>query len=699
MTQAKAKRLHYPPAPTAERVDDYHGTLVADPYRPLEDPAAPHTRSWLEAQNRLTEEVLGGVAERDALRARLSELWDYPKALAPFKKGGRWFGFRNSGLQNQDVLYALDGPDDPGRVLIDPNALSADGTVALNPWALAPSRDGSHLAYALSESGSDWQTWGVLEVSSGQRLGDTLFWSKFSGAAWLPDGSGFFYARYDAPKADQAYTGANYYQKLFCHRLETAQEEDELVYERPDEKEWGFEPTVSHDGRYLVLSVWRGTDTRNLLFYRDLREGDSGADGFSELVSDFEASYSFAGNVGGTFYLRTDLGAPKGRLVAVDLARPDKEGWRTVVPEGEDVLQGAMIVGGELIALYLHHTSHRLRRFSLEGEPKGEVALPALGSVTSLHGEPDEEEATFDFTSFLQPTTPYLFNVRTGETRTLAEPALAFDPSPYTTRQVFATSKDGTRVPMFLVHRKDLPDGRNPTLLPTQLYGYGGFNISLTPSFAVSRLVWLERGGVLAVANLRGGGEYGESWHQAGMLEKKQNVFDDFIACAQWLMDEGLTAPEKLAVQGGSNGGLLVGACMTQRPELFGAALPAVGVMDMLRFHQFTIGWAWVPEYGSADDPAGFRVLRAYSPLHNLKPGTRYPATFITTADFDDRVVPAHSYKFAAALQAAQAGDAPVLIRVQTKAGHGLGKPTRLIIEEQADILAFLLLALGETGS
>jgi prolyl oligopeptidase len=682
-------KLDYPPAPTAEQIDSYHGTPVADPYRPLEALEAPHTRRWIEAQNELTESFLKTIPEREDIRRRLGELWDFPKRFAPLKKGGRYFALRNSGLQNQDVLYVMDAPAGEGRMLLDPNALSEEGTVALSAWA--PSRDGRYLAYALSASGSDWQTWRVRDAGSGEDLEDELSWSKFSPAAWLPDASGFLYGRYHAPPQGEAYTGANYFQKLYLHRLGSPQDEDELVYERPDEKEWGFLPQVTYDGRYLVISVWRGTDTRNLLFYRDLEGGE-----VVELIRDFEANYDFVGSEGGTFYLRTDLDAPKGRLIAIDLEDPAKERWRTVVPESEDVLESVLLAGREFIGLYLQDASHRLRRFSLDGEPLGEIALPALGSLTSLHGEPDDDEVFFDFTSFLLPSTPYRYNLGGGKLETLYEPALAFDTSPYTTRQVFVASKDGVKVPMFLVHHKDLePSGQNPTLL----FGYGGFNVSPTPYFAASRLVWFELGGALAVANLRGGGEYGESWHEAGMLRNKQTVFNDFVACAEWLIEEKITSPRKLAIQGGSNGGLLVGACMTQRPELFGAALPAVGVLDMLRFHLFTIGWAWVSEYGSADDPEMFEVLLSYSPLHNVRPGTRYPPTLITTADHDDRVVPIHSFKFAAALQAAQGGEAPVLIRIQTKAGHGLGKPTRFIIEEQADIYSFLVKVLDMASS
>lgn len=684
-------RLKYPNTHSVDQVDDYHGTLVADPYRWLEDTDSPETRAWIEEQNKLTFSFLESIPERDALRARLTELWDYPKAWAPLKKGGRYFQLRNTGLQNQDVLYVMDSLGAEPRLILDPNTLSEDGTVALTNWAV--SKDGRWLAYATSASGSDWLTWRVRAVETGEDLADVIEWSKFSDAAWLPDGSGFYYARYDEPEEGQAYQGANYFHKLYLHRLGEQQAQDELVYHRPDQKEWGFGPEVSEDGRYLILTVWVGTDRRNRLFYKDL-QGDGPV---VELIAELEAGYFFLGNDGPVFYLHTDLEAPRGRLVAIDTRKPERENWRTLVPQAEDVIEQVKMVNDQFVVLYLHDAHHRIRRFALDGTFLGEIGLPTLGSIVVMpnwgfNGGRSDEELFYAFQSFAVPTTIYRYDFQRDASETLFAPPIDFDFSPYETRQVFVTSKDGTQVPMFLVHRRGLvADGSHPTLL----YGYGGFNISLTPVFAISRLVWLERGGVLGVANLRGGGEYGEEWHRAGMLERKQNVFDDFIACAEYLIAEGLTVPEKLAIQGGSNGGLLVGACMAQRPELFGAALPAVGVMDMLRFHKFTIGWAWVSDYGSADDSEQFEYLYAYSPLHNLKPGAHYPATLVTTADHDDRVVPGHSFKFAAALQVAQGGDAPALIRIQVKAGHGFGKPTAILIEEQADIWAFLMKVFG----
>lgn len=689
----------YPESKQSDHVDDYHGTRIADPYRWLEASAdTPEVRAWIEAQNELTFDYLGNLGTRGTLKKRLTELWDYPKRSAPFKKGGRYFQFRNDGLQNQDVLFVMDGLADEGRILLDPNTLSADGTVALS--SVSVSTSGAFLAYATSGSGSDWQTWQVRDVATGEDLDEQIPWSKFSGATWLPDGSGFYYQRFPVPAEGAAYTGANANAELRFHALRSDPATDTLVFARPDQPKWMFQPKLSDDGRYLVLHVSRSTEQRNLVYYRDLEAGTD----FQGLVTDWAASYTFLGNDGATFYFQTDQEADRGRIVAADLntgvdtdigptdiGPTEKVAWRTVVPEREDTLEHALLLGNEFICLAMQDASHYLKRFSLHGEHRGNIDLPTLGSVVALNAERDDAELFYSFTSFLHPTTSYRYDAQTSRSETLYAPEIAFDPAPYTTRQVFATSPDGTRVPMFLVHRKDLePDGQNPTLL----YGYGGFNISLAPAFSVSRLVWLESGGVLATANLRGGGEYGKSWHEAGTYERKQNVFDDFIACAEHLISENITSPRKLAIQGGSNGGLLVGAAMTQRPELFAAALPAVGVMDMLRFHHFTIGWAWASDYGSADHPEQFEALLAYSPLHNLKEGTAYPATLVTTGDFDDRVVPAHSFKFAAALQRAHAGDSPALIRVQTKAGHGMGKPTRVLIEEQADLWAFLADAL-----
>ena len=682
-----AQTLPYPPARKGDVVDDYHGTRVADPYRWLEDPDSPESRGWIDAENRLTEGYLSQIPERAALRKRLTALWNYPKYGAPFHKAGRYFFFKNDGLQNQSVLYKQASLTAGPETLLDPNLLSEDGTVAVS--TLAVSEDGRRLAYGTSASGSDWEEFHVRDVASGRDLPDHLQWIKFSGASWTKDGAGFFYSRYPQP-GDKALTDVNRFQRLYYHRLGTDQAEDILVYERADQPDWGFGADVTDDGRYAVVTVWLGTDRRNRVYYLDLKDARHPRvkGEVVRLLDEFDASYGFIGNDGPVFYVLTDLDAPRKRVIAIDTRHPERSRWRELIPQGDDVIESVQIIHDTFVANYLHDAHSRLRLFALDGRFLEDLTLPTLGSVGTVSGERKDDAMFYAFTSFLYPTTIFRYDFKRRQTSVFKAPTIDFDPSGYETEQVFYRSRDGTRVPMFLTHKKGLKqDGTNPTYL----YGYGGFNISLTPSFSVATLAWLEMGGVYAVPTLRGGGEYGEEWHEAGMHEKKQNVFDDFVAAAEYLIKEGYTAPARLAIGGGSNGGLLVGAAITQRPELFGAALPAVGVMDMLRFHKFTIGWAWVTEYGSADSAAQFPYLYKYSPLHNIRPGTRYPATLITTADHDDRVVPGHSFKFAATLQAAQAGPQPVLIEIETKAGHGAGKPTSKIIEEQADRLAFLV--------
>jgi prolyl oligopeptidase len=672
-------------------VDDYHGTRVADPWRWLEDPDAPESRAWIEAENCVAFAFLEKIPERERIRERLTKIWDYPKYGTPFKDGGRYFFFKNDGLQNQSVLYVQRTLTDPPAALLDPNRLSDDGTVALS--ALEVSDDGRYLAYSTSASGSDWQEFLVRDIATGRDLADHLKWVKFSGASFTKDGQGFFYSRYPEPEG-AALQSVNRDMKLYYHRVGSDQSADVLVYQRPDQPDWGFGAAVTDDGRYLVNSVWLGTDRRNRVYYQDLSDAmrPSLQGDMVRLLDDFDAGYVFVGNDGPVFYFRTDLDAPRGRLIAIDTRNPDRTRWREIIPQGKDVLESVQIINHTFVASYLVDARNALRLFGMDGAPRGEIPLPTLGSLGGVSGRPDEPEMFYAFTSFLYPTTIFRYDFNTGRSEVFKAPELDFDASGYQTRQVFYTSRDGTRVPMFITHRKGIPmDGSNPTYL----YGYGGFNINITPSFSPGILAWLEMGGIYAVPNLRGGAEYGEEWHQAGMLEKKQNVFDDFIAAAEYLIRERYTSTPRLAIGGASNGGLLVGAAMTQRPDLFGAALPAVGVMDMLRFHKFTIGWAWVTEYGSADSAHQFPFLYEYSPLHNLKPGTAYPATLITTADHDDRVVPGHSFKFAAALQAAHTGSAPVLIRIETKAGHGAGKPTSKVIEEQADRWAFLVEVLG----
>ncbi|MFT0817609.1 prolyl oligopeptidase family serine peptidase [Synechococcus sp. W60.3] len=678
--------LNYPPShPDPTVVDFYHGQAVPDPYRWLEDLDSEQTRAWIEAQNRLTFDYLQRIPARQRLLERLRQLWNYEKYSQPFKEGNRYFYFKNDGLQNQSVLYTQESLEGEARVLLDPNTLSEDGTVALS--GIAISRDGRYLAYGLSRSGSDWQEWKVRDIETGEDLPDHLRWIKFSGASWTLDGQGFFYSRYDEPAPGSEYESANYFQKLYYHRLGTPQSEDLLVYHRPDQKEWGFAGGVTEDGDYLIISVWRGTDPKNLLFYKDLRDPSSPV---VELIREFQAEYAFVGNDGSRFWLLTDLQAPRRRLVAIDLDNPGQ--LQEVIPEAEETLQGVSLIHNQFVAFYLKDAHTQIRTFALDGTYLGEIPLPGLGSASGFGGKRHDTETFYTFTSFTTPPTICRYDFTSGRSTLFRQPQVDFDPQAYEVQQVFYASQDGTRIPMFLVHRRGLArTGDHPTLL----YGYGGFGISLTPSFSVGLVAWLEMGGVYAQPSLRGGGEYGEAWHQAGTKLNKQKVFDDFIAAAEWLMANGYTNPSKLAIAGGSNGGLLVGACLTQRPDLFAAALPAVGVFDMLRFHKFTIGWAWISEYGSPEDPEEFKALYAYSPLHNLKPGTAYPATLITTADHDDRVVPAHSFKFAAALQAAQGGSQPILIRIDTKAGHGAGKPTSKLIEEAADRWAFLVQVLG----
>ncbi|MEQ1861982.1 MAG: prolyl oligopeptidase family serine peptidase [Chthoniobacteraceae bacterium] len=680
--------LPYPATRQAEVIDDYHGTKVADAYRWLEDDNSPETAAWVEAQNKVTFGFLESIPQRDAIRARLKTLWNYERFGIPHAEGGRYFFSHNSGLQNQAVLLVADAIDAEPRVLLDPNTLSTDGTVSLTGWQ--PSDDGNLLAYSLSRSGADWQEWHVRDVRSGRDLDDVLKWSKFSGASWAKDGGGFYYSRYDEPKPGEERKGVVEFQKLYFHKLGTPQSDDRLIYKRDDQKQWGFGGQVTDDGRWLVIPVWHGTDPRNAIFYRDLAKPDAPV---VELLREFDADYSFIDNDGPVFFFQTDLDAPMRRVIAIDVTKPERANWREVIAEAPDTIEGTSLVGGRLICTYLHNARSAVRVFGLDGKPQREIALPGIGSANGFGGKRSDAATFYAFTSFTTPATIYRLDPASGESTVFKAPKADFDASEFETKQVFATSADGTRVPMFITLRRGLKlDRKQPVLL----YGYGGFNISLTPGFGVMRAVWLEQGGIYVQANLRGGGEFGREWNLAGTKERKQNVFDDFIACAEWLIKNGYTSPEKLAISGGSNGGLLVGAAMTQRPDLFAAALPAVGVLDMLRFHKFTIGWAWTSDYGSADDAEQFKSLYAYSPYHHLRAGARYPATLITTGDHDDRVVPAHSFKFAARLQECQAKDGPpVLIRIETKAGHGAGTALSKTIEESADALAFLVKVLG----
>jgi prolyl oligopeptidase len=679
---APAPKLAYPLAKMVDQVDDYHGTKVADPYRGLEDTDSIDTREWIEAENKLTFHYLEQIPYRQAIHDRLMKLWNFERYGVSEQQGGRYFYQHNNGLQNQNVLLVAESLQAEPRVLLDPNTLSADGTVALVGHAV--SDDGKLLAYGTSASGSDWMEWHVRDVDTGKDLPDLLKWVKFSGASWTKDGKGFYYSCYDEPKQGTMLRDANYFHKLYYHRLGAPQPEDKLILERPDNKELGFAGNVTDDGRYLIITVWQGTSPKNRLYYKDLTRPDAEV---VKLLDDFDAHYQFIDNDGPVFWIKTDLDTPRGRVIAIDTRHPERASWKTIVPQGADKLEDANVIDNSFVLGYLKDAQTEVRVHDLEGKLLRTVDLPGIGTAEGFGGKRKDKETFYAFTSFITPTTIYRYDLEAGKSAVYRQPKVDFDSSRYETKQVFYTSKDGTRVPMFITAKKGLKlDGQNPVLL----YAYGGFNISLTPAFSVGNAVWLEMGGVYAQPNLRGGGEYGEEWHQAGTLARKQNVFDDFIAAGEWLIANHYTSPAKLAIRGGSNGGLLVGACLTQRPDLYGAALPAVGVMDMLRFHKFTIGWAWTSDYGSSDDPEMFKAIYAYSPLHNLKPGTKYPATLITTADHDDRVVPGHSFKFAATIQADQAGAAPVLIRIETKAGHGAGKPISKLIEEAADSWAFV---------
>lgn len=682
-------RLSYPAARKGEQVDDYHGTKISDPYRWLEDLDSAETRAWVEAENKLTFDYLKQIPERAAIKERLTKLWNYERYDIPFKEGERYFYKKNDGLQNQSVLYTVNTLEGNPRVLLDPNKLSSDGTVALADAAIT--NDGKLMAYALAASGSDWSEWHVRDVGTGQDLPDVIKWVKFSGASWTSDGKGFFYSRYGEQAEGNKLAAVNEYHKLYYHRLGTPQAEDVLIYSSTDEKMkgWIYNGNVTEDGRYLIISIYPGSSSESRIYYKDLQQKDAP---IVKLLDDAGVEQFFIGNDGPIFWVQTDRDASHKKIIAIDTRAPERKNWKVLVPEAKETLVGASVVGDMLITSYLKDAHSQVKLYDTKGKLVREVAMPGLGTVEGFDGKRKDKETFYSFTGYTTPKTIYRYDLRTGKSTVFRQPKVDFDPNNYESKQVFFTSKDGTRVPMFITHKRGLKmDGQNPTYL----YGYGGFDVSMTPNFAPSNLVWMEMGGVYAVANLRGGGEYGKEWHEAGMKLKKQNVFDDFIAAAEWLISNKYTSTPKLAIGGGSNGGLLVGVMLVQRPDLFGAALPAVGVMDMLRFNKFTIGAAWTGDYGSPENPEEFRALYAYSPLHNLKPGTHYPATLITTADHDDRVWPGHSFKFAAAMQAAQAGPEPVLIRIETKAGHGAGKPTTKQIEEVSDKWGFLVHELG----
>jgi prolyl oligopeptidase len=669
-------------------VENFHGTEVADPYRWLEDAESAEVQTWTQAQNEVTRAFLDMIPQRQQIRERLQQLWDYPKQSIPTKRGGRYFFARNPGLLNQAILYVQPLLDAEPVELLDPNTLSEDGTIATTRQSYT--KDGRLMAYAVAESGSDWQTIRVRDVDTQRDLPDIIHWCKFTSISWMPDGSGFFYSRYPEP-GTVAPEDESHYSRVYFHAIGTTQADDALIYERPDFKELLLDPDVTEDGQYLVITASVGTDPRTRIYYRELGSGT----GLIPLLDKGDAKYLMIDNDGPVFYIQTDLDAPRGKLVAIDTRQPGREHWREVVPEGGTPLDFVVAAGEHFVVGMLIDAQHKVDLYRRDGTFDRQIELPTIGAVEAISGTPGDPELFLGFTSFLYPSTPFRYDLNDPDATLtpLHESGIDFDPEGYETKQVFFHSTDGTRVPMFLVHKKDL-DLRGDS--PTLLYGYGGFNISLTPSFSIHRLVWLERCGVFALANLRGGEEYGEEWHRAGMLEHKQNVFDDFISAAEWLIGNGYTNHTKLAINGGSNGGLLVAACLTQRPDLYGAAVCEVPVIDMLRYHRFTIGHFWVPEYGNAEeDPEHFRFMYAYSPLHNVREGTKYPPTLILSADSDDRVVPAHAKKFTATLQAAQGGDAPILLRIETRAGHGLGKPTTKILDERADVYAFLSQELG----
>lgn len=699
LAQPAPPPLAYPATRTVDHVDTYHGTRVPDPYRWLEDDNAADTRAWVQAQNAVTEQALSAMPQRQPVRQIYTRLFDFERYGVPFKEGGRYFWTRNDGLQQQAVLYTAASLTATPTVALDPNRFSKDGTVALT--GTVPSRDGRLLAYGTASAGSDWQTWRVRDLATGTDLPDTLEWVKFSTASWTPDGRGFFYARYEAPAPGAQLSGTNVFQKLYYHRLGTPQSADVLVADNPADKAWGFGSSVSDDGRMVFINVWKGSARRNGLMLLPLKDGAFVPARPQPLTLDFDAQYVPLALTGQRLVLRTNHAAPNGRLVSVDLQRhldrpegstPVAPQWQTVVAETGDAMVGAGAVGGRFIVTYLRDASTLVRLHAADGQAIRELALPGVGTASGFGGRWGDGETFFSYTSLITPADIYRLNVATGETTLFKRPATAFDPAQFETRRAFVTSRDGTRFPVFIGHRKGLVlDGSNATLL----YGYGGFNVPNTPGYNVTAATWMQMGGVYVSASIRGGGEYGRAWHEAGTKLKKQNVFDDFIAAAEWLAREKITRPSRLAIYGGSNGGLLVGAVLNQRPELFGAAVPAVGVMDMLRFHKFTIGWAWVDDYGSSDDPEQFKALKAYSPLHNLAAGKRYPPVLVMTADHDDRVVPAHSFKYAAALQATDTGPAQKIIRIETDAGHGAGKPSSKTIEERSDMLAFIAHHLG----
>jgi prolyl oligopeptidase len=691
-TAAAAPSLTYPLAPRGSQVDEYHGVKVSDPYRWMEDIDSPDTRTWVAAQGQLSREFLDTIGGRDSMTRRLRDMWNYERWTPPVHHGGNWFYTHNDGLQNQSVVFVSKdlraGEGGGARLLLDPNTLSVDGTVALRETAI--SADGRLFAYALSEAGSDWQIWRIRDVATGQDLPDTLKWSKAGGGSWRKDGSGFYYTAYDPPKEGAALKAANEYEKLYFHRLGTPQSDDELIYTRSDNPGWFVNGAVTDDGHFLIIQASLGTDTRNTILVQDLSKPHAP---IVPVIPAPTATYDVIDAVGNLLLVRTDDAAPKHRIIGIDLENPAPAHWSTIVAEGHDTIESASFAGGQLLVHRLKDAHSTVQRYAPSGKLLGDLDLPGIGTVTGLEGHAGDTEIYYGYSGFCTPPSVYRVDLHNGSVSLWRTPQLkGFVPAEYETQQVFTKSKDGTRVPLFITARKGTKlDGANPTIL----YGYGGFNVSVTPSFTPLIAAWVQMGGIYAVVNLRGGGEYGRAWHEAGMKVRKQNVFDDFIAAADYLSAVHWTNPKRLAIRGGSNGGLLVGAVEEQRPDIAAAVIAQVGVLDMLRFRQFTVGKAWESDYGSVDSHEEFRALYKYSPYHNVRPGVNYPATLIMTGDHDDRVFPAHSFKFAAAMQHADPHGQPILLRVETRAGHGQGMPTAKLIEEVVDVYAFVFKAFG----
>ncbi len=699
MTIAVASTVHaetpvweYPAAPRGDVVEDYHGVQVADPYRWMEDLDAPRVQAWVQDENALADKFLNSLPERNPFRDRLTALWNFPRFGLPFKEGGHYFFTKNDGLQNQAVLYTQASLEAEPRVLLDPNTLSADGTLALSVTSVSP--DGRWLAYGISTAGSDWVEFRVREVDTGQDTSDHIKWTKFSDPSWTKDSAGFFYSRFPAPDektANASTFGELANQRLYYHKLGVPQAEDRLIAELPEQPKWFVNGGATEDGRFLLVEYGRGDMPNTQLSVADLLDPQKPVltAPIEKVIDTWEARNSVIGNTDKTLIVLTDLHAPKRRVVEIDPKKPGQADWKTLIPEGPDTIEHARVIGGKLVLQTMHDASNRLLVYEKDGRPAGSIELPGIGSVSGFTGKEDESELFYSFMSFTYPTSNFRYDLATGKSQVFNRPQMAFNPDDYETKQVFYPSKDGTKIPMFITAKKGVTlNGNNPTLL----YGYGGFDIPLTPRFSVLTVAWIEKGGVYALANLRGGGEYGKEWHEAGTKERKQNVFNDFISAAEWLTTQGYTSKEKLAINGGSNGGLLIGAVTNQRPELFAAAIPEVGVMDMLRFHKFTIGYAWVSDYGSSENPSEFAALHAYSPLHSVKAGAHYPAMLLMTGDHDDRVFPAHTFKYTATLQDAVydgPGAKPVLVSIETRAGHGAGKPISKVIQETANKLAF----------